>query len=665
VGIDRLFLCGFGQSGGEDDESVCLNTYGPHTNVNLKISDLSQRLVSNIPDLFIDLLEVAAYIYTADQAVPRGGGHSADLGRRWRRKLRFDIAVREPATWNSQGVKTSLEEALRFLTEDEFEFTFSKLEAPPPREPYFDFGPDWSVAPGVEEVVLFSGGLDSLGGAIQETVIENRKVALVSHRSAPTIAPRQRELVQFLTGHCEEKNQPLHIPVWVHKHRRLTADTTQRTRSFLYASLATTVSRIFGLRRIRFYENGIISLNLPISAQLLGTRATRGTHPQTLHGFSKFFSALTGKKFDVENPFLWKTKADVVRLIHEAGCGGLIRRTLSCSHVFGRTKLHTHCGRCSQCIDRRFATLGTGLAEEDPEEMYEVDLLTGSREIGENRTMIESYVRTAREVREMSDMEFFGRFGEISRVLNFVEGAPDEAASRILELYRRHADYVQGVIVEGTETHAQALQEGRLPDSCLLVLALPEKYKGTGEHPENGCIFRREGDMWTLAYEGTMVPLRHQKGFEYLVHLLRKPGELFSATELRALVAEVAEMPQPGSAGELLDEAAQSQYKDRLGELESEIQTANKNNDLGEKQRLIEEREFLLHELSSSKGIGGRRRRASDDFEKHRKAVSMAIGRALDKIQYAHPKLHSHLSNSLRLGHSMSYSPSESPDWIT
>ena len=42
--------------------------------------------------------------------------------------------------------------------------------------------------------------------------------------------------------------------------------------------------------------------------------------------------------------------------------------------------MHSHCGCCSQCLDRRFGALAAGLGEDDPEEMYEVDLLTGARE---------------------------------------------------------------------------------------------------------------------------------------------------------------------------------------------------------------------------------------------------------------------------------------------
>jgi hypothetical protein len=43
-----------------------------------------------------------------------------------------------------------------------------------------------------DEVVLFSGGLDSLSGAIEELSTDGKRVALVSHRSSPKIYDHQK-----------------------------------------------------------------------------------------------------------------------------------------------------------------------------------------------------------------------------------------------------------------------------------------------------------------------------------------------------------------------------------------------------------------------------------------------------------------------------------------
>jgi hypothetical protein len=95
----------------------------------------------------------------------------------------------------------------------------------------------------------------------------------------------------------------LHRPVWAHRQGLAGREYTQRTRSFLFASLAFAVARVLKLDRIRFYENGVLSLNLPISEQAVGARATRTTYPKVLKGFAQLFGLLLERDFVVENPF--------------------------------------------------------------------------------------------------------------------------------------------------------------------------------------------------------------------------------------------------------------------------------------------------------------------------------------------------------------------------
>lgn len=480
VSNEHVILCGGLSAPGNliGKAPVRLATLGKESNVTLKVSDISRKMIANIPPVLTDLLEIASYVYSADQAVKRGGVSSRDYGAKWRRQFQFYIPVREPDLWSSEPVLSALCDTLEFLSDDEYKFSFEKLTEPSPLEQYLDFDTGGAAGFQAEEVLLFSGGLDSLGGAIQEAIAEKRSVALVSHRPTPKIDSRQKALLRDLNEHIPNK-QPFHVPVWINKEKELGKEYTQRTRSFLYASIGAVVARIFGLWRIRFYENGVVSINLPISPQVVGGRATRTTHPQVLNGFSEIFSAVFQKPFAVENPFQWMTKAEVVKSIRDRGCGYLIKHTMSCTRVWKTTKLKTHCGTCSQCIDRRFGTLAAGCSDlEDPEEMYDVDLLRGERPPGESRTMVESYVGTAKRVKCMSDMAFFTEFGEVHRVIQNIKGMnADEAATRILALYKRHATEVVDVITQGIRDHAKAITDGKVPSTCLLILALPDEYK--------------------------------------------------------------------------------------------------------------------------------------------------------------------------------------------
>jgi len=437
-------------------------------NVRLKVEQVSKRLATRAPDRIIDLLEIATYVYAADQSVSRGSDRDIDFGKRWHRSIRMDVPVRDRSFWTKRNTLQQLQHVLSDLSDDKWRFEFREYRNPPPVQEHFVFGDEWP--PNVDSVLLFSGGLDSLGGAIEEIQDGKRQIALVSHRSNP------KTDAQF-TGLFDElrKKAPgvrlTHVPVWASKARDLTKETTQRTRSFLYASLGMAVATMLRAKELKVYENGIISLNLPISDQLLGARATRSTHPCVMNGFEKLFGLLVGKSASVHNPFLWKTKTDIVRAIHDAGYGSLIRYTQSCGNTRGRTKMNTHCGECSQCIDRRFAILAAGVDEEDPNEMYGVDLLVGEREEGTKRTMMESYIRMAQRCAESEATPFFESFPAAATVVGCLEGSANDAADSIFNLYQKHAGFILTVLKDGLKSHADLLVRRKLPDSCALMLA--------------------------------------------------------------------------------------------------------------------------------------------------------------------------------------------------
>lgn len=265
---ERLIICGpLAPSPTTAEKGVVrLNTFGASQNVNLKIADIHQKLCANMRGEFLDLLEIAAYVFAADQACSRGGEGVRDYGQGWHRSLRFQIPVRVPELWQAEPVLTELTKTLSFLSDDNYTFEFADYPEPsrPTVPTYFEFAS--AVALGAEpvSVIPFSGGLDSLAGAVEEAVGHGRSVALVSHRSVSKIDSRQQSLVRELKKLT--KATVHHVPVWVNKDAAESHDFTQRSRSFLFASLAAVVARLYELDGIRFYENGIVSVNLPISA---------------------------------------------------------------------------------------------------------------------------------------------------------------------------------------------------------------------------------------------------------------------------------------------------------------------------------------------------------------------------------------------------------------
>jgi hypothetical protein len=471
-GNERLILCGGASDPRESGlPSLRLSLDEKSGNVHLRISDISERLLANIPEAHLDLLEIASYVYAADSASGRGGATDAQMGARWRRKFRFIIPVRLPALWSTEIVSSALVETLGFLSDDEYAFEFQPAYQPGATKEYFEFPTNRGAEFSPDEVILFSGGLDSLAGTVEELVANGKIVALVSHRSATKIVGTQK----FLVGQLQERfgaDRVRHIPVWAKLDGRLIRETTHRTRSFLFAALGAVTAQLFGRNRVCFFENGIVSLNLPLAAQVVGARATRTTHPQALAGFCRILSAIFGQPFEVDNPFAWMTKADIVGRISGNACGDLIRHSRSCTRVHEMTRLHPHCGRCSQCIDRRFGILAARQAHEDPKEAYKIDLFTGERRAGPDREIALAYVRTATMVNRMTDVSFYSEFGEASRVVRHFREPAGVAASRIFDLHKRHAAAICHAVDEATGNHAAALRQGDLPGDCLLALTV-------------------------------------------------------------------------------------------------------------------------------------------------------------------------------------------------
>jgi 7-cyano-7-deazaguanine synthase in queuosine biosynthesis len=476
---EHLVLCGgLDRPSGEGTRPVQLSLHGPSRNVRLRIEDISAPLVANVPDVLVDLLDVAAYVYATDSAVPRGGPTDEQMGARWRRRLRLVVPVRDPDLWAQDAISSALVETLSFLSDDEYQFEFEPVRERPTMNAYFSFGSEAGIGFAPHEVILFSGGLDSLAGTVEELVAQNKSVALVSHRSSTKIVEAQMHLVRRLRQSLGA-NRVFHVPVWANLVAGSSRESTHRTRSFLFAALGAVTASLFGVNRITFFENGIVSLNLPPLAQVVGARATRATHPQVLAGFRRLLSQAVGQSFDVASPFRWLTKAEVVERVSVNGFKDLIRDTRSCAHVHEMTRLHPHCGQCSQCIDRRFAVLAAGLEQEDPSEAYKVDLFASERLPGPGRELALAYVRSASDIKAMSEVAFFSRYGEASRAVGFFAEPPGTVAKRIFDLHRRHANAVCAVFDGAILTYAAGLREGTLPSSCLLTLVVGQRYGGS------------------------------------------------------------------------------------------------------------------------------------------------------------------------------------------
>src|ERR1700730_1028912 len=207
---ERLILCG-GARRASRGSILRLALSGRTRNITLRLGDISGKLVRNVPGMLLDLIEIASYVYCADQAISRGGEVQRGMGVDWRRDFRFIIPVRNPDHWNNPDLSESLCTTLSFLSEDNYAFEFEKATYPAPFPHYLEFGDDSGTAFKADVVILFSGGLDSLGGAIEELSTTARRIALVSHHSSSKIFDYQKHLIAELKKLFPQRL--IHLPV--------------------------------------------------------------------------------------------------------------------------------------------------------------------------------------------------------------------------------------------------------------------------------------------------------------------------------------------------------------------------------------------------------------------------------------------------------------------
>jgi tetratricopeptide (TPR) repeat protein len=187
--------------------------------------------------------------------------------------------------------------------------------------------------------------------------------------------------------------------------------------------------------------------------------------------------------------------------------------------------------------------------------------------------------------------------------------------------------------------------------------------------PASENSFRPQGEFWTLAFDSAIVRMKDAKGLHDIAKLLAQPGREIAALDLATEVgapkraAREDALESPGHAGEVLDEQARAEYKERLSELERDIAEAEELGDPVRAERARGERDAIAHELASAYGLGGRARKTGDPAERARTTVTRRIREAIGRIEEAHPALGRHLRSSVKTGTFCVYQPERPVDW--
>ena len=121
----------------------------------------------------------------------------------------------------------------------------------------------------------------------------------------------------------------------------------------------------------------------------------------------------------------------------------------------------------------------------------------------------------------------------------------------------------------------------------------------------------RVGRRWLVGYGEACFELPDAKGLGYLARLLAAPDR-----DVHVLDLVGAGPADPGDSGPLLDEQAKSAYRQRVHELQGDIEEAQAWNDPERAARAETELEAITHELSAGVGLGGRDRKGATAAER-------------------------------------------------
>ena len=332
-----------------------------------------KRLGVHPSEIGLDVLVLAAHVHAADTRISR----ASESQDGWTREIRLVVPVSDTVRWT--GVARTFVRMLNFLTGDRWSLSFrarpQRFTTITPTRPARLIGPPF------DDLALFSGGLDSLIGAI-DALEAGRTPLLLSHAGEGATSDAQSTIFEKLKAHYSGRAFD-RLRLWMAFPdgfvRSSSGENTTRGRSFLFFALGIFVgSGLDNPFLLKVPENGFIAVNVPLDPLRLGALSTRTTHPFYI---ARWNEALQGLGLDgrIENPYWDKTKGEMV-----AACtnGELLRElapsSLSCaSPTKGRWQGFgiQHCGYCLPCLIRR-AALEAGLHPDPDPTIYTIDNLT-------------------------------------------------------------------------------------------------------------------------------------------------------------------------------------------------------------------------------------------------------------------------------------------------
>lgn len=332
-------------------------------NLDFKTAGLKSYCLAEWEPLVYDAFLVAAAIQFCDRAKAR-----SVTG--WGREIVLRIPVHDPAHWNQKDVSGTLHEAVKFLTGDQWNISFTdrKKPFPSPRQGQF------SMPDGSRVIIPFSDGLDSrsVAGLMRRKYGDRLLRVRLGSKSLKRPAggmPR----IPFAA-----------VPYKVSPGKIRFVETSSRSRGFQFALLSGIAAYLSQAEKIIVPESGQGALGptlVPVGQAYVDYR----NHPLFMAKMEAFLLALLGHKVRYIFPRLWYTKGETLAeyvannpdptdWAEMRSCWQLQRQV----SVAGRMR---QCGICAACMLRRLSIHAIGATENKETYVWE-DLTTARFENG-------------------------------------------------------------------------------------------------------------------------------------------------------------------------------------------------------------------------------------------------------------------------------------------
>jgi 7-cyano-7-deazaguanine synthase in queuosine biosynthesis len=330
--------------------------------IGIKVVDqeFKYRVQVEFPTIIADIIDLTVAIQASDRLAPQNFEK--------KRHINVILPVRHPELMSAEPFQNKLKELLYWATASHWVFDFQKrkdIERTVEQQLLF------ATEPRGYEVALWSGGLDSLAGLYTRLkMYPEKRFALFGTGSNPNVHVLQEKVaneVNFIfPGRCDLFRVPVCFEDSGSQQEKKKKNKFARARGVVFTLLGAACAYLMGQRTLHVYENGIGAINLVYSKASIGLDHTRSVHPITLLMVGEIISELLGENFQVKNPFLFWTKAQMCQALAEDGRSDLALVTISCDSKHRKSEQPTQCGYCSSCLLRRQALTAANIEDKTP-----------------------------------------------------------------------------------------------------------------------------------------------------------------------------------------------------------------------------------------------------------------------------------------------------------